>query len=66
MPQTWKTVRVFISTFCDTLAEGDHLIKTVFPELRERMAQRHPVIVDGDLRRENKEAEANLRKVIKR
>ncbi|MDE3088287.1 MAG: DUF4062 domain-containing protein [Chloroflexota bacterium] len=35
MPQTWKTVRVFISsTFRDMQAERDHLVKVVFPELR--------------------------------
>jgi hypothetical protein len=39
MAQTWRTIRVFISsTFCDMHAERDHLVKVVFPELRERMA----------------------------
>lgn len=36
MPSVWKTVRVFISsTFRDMHAERDHLIKVVFPGLRE-------------------------------
>jgi len=51
MAQTWKTVRVFISsTFRDMDAERDHLVKVVFPELRERMAGRHLYLVDIDLR----------------
>lgn len=51
MPATWKTVRVFISsTFRDMHAERDHLVKVVFPELRERCAQRHLHLVDVDLR----------------
>ena len=34
----WHTVRVFISsTFRDMHAERDHLVKVVFPELRERL-----------------------------
>jgi telomerase protein component 1 len=36
MSQTWKTVRVFISsTFRDMHAERDWLVKRVFPRLRE-------------------------------
>lgn len=47
MAQVWKTIRVFISsTFRDMHAERDHLVKVVFPELRERMAQRHLHLVD--------------------
>jgi WD40 repeat protein len=47
----WKTVRVFISsTFRDMHAERDHLVRVVFPELRERCAQRHLHLVDVDLR----------------
>ncbi|MGO9468307.1 MAG: DUF4062 domain-containing protein [Isosphaeraceae bacterium] len=35
---TWQTAKVFISsTFRDMHAERDHLIKVVFPELRERL-----------------------------
>jgi len=33
MAQSWKTVRVFISsTFRDMPAEGYHLVKVVFPQ----------------------------------
>jgi len=40
MAKTWQTVRVFISsTFKDIHAERDHLVKVVFPELRERCAE---------------------------
>jgi len=36
MARSWRTARVFISsTFRDMHAERDHLIKVVFPELRE-------------------------------
>ncbi len=38
MTATWKTVRVFIiSTFRNMHAERDHLVKVVFPALRERL-----------------------------
>ena len=51
MTESWKTVRIFISsTFRDMHAERDHLVKVVFPELRERMAKRHLYLVDIDLR----------------
>jgi nephrocystin-3 len=51
MSATWKTVRVFISsTFRDMHAERDHLVRVVFPELRERCAKRHLHLVDVDLR----------------
>jgi WD40 repeat protein len=51
MSAAWKTVRVFISsTFRDMHAERDHLVRTVFPELRERCAKRHLHLVDVDLR----------------
>jgi len=41
MAQTWKTVRIFISsTFRYMHAERDHLVKVVFPELRERCTKR--------------------------
>jgi hypothetical protein len=51
MAATWKTVRVFISsTFRDMHAERDHLVRVVFPELRERCAKRHLHLVDVDLR----------------
>jgi hypothetical protein len=51
MAATWQTVRVFISsTFRDMHAERDHLVRVVFPELRERCAKRHLHLVDVDLR----------------
>ena len=51
MTQTWKTVRIFISsTFRDMHAERDHLVKVVFPELRERCAKRQMHLIDIDLR----------------
>jgi hypothetical protein len=51
MALTWKTVRVFISsTFRDTHAERDHLIKVVFPELQERLEKHRIHLVDIDLR----------------
>jgi len=50
MPSTWKTIRIFISsTFRDIHTERDHLVKVVFPELRERCAKRHLHLVDVDL-----------------
>src|SRR5947207_3236059 len=51
MPSTWKTVRVFISsTFRDMHAERDHLIKVVFPALREELEKHRVHLVDIDLR----------------
>lgn len=51
MPQPWRTVRVFISsTFRDMHAERDHLVRIVFPELKERCRQRHVQLIDVDLR----------------
>lgn len=51
MPATWKTVRVFISsTFRDMHAERDHLIKVVFPRLRQWCQERRLHLVDIDLR----------------
>ena len=52
MAGRWRTVRVFISsTFRDMHAERDHLVKVVFPELRERLAKHRIHLVDIDLRR---------------
>lgn len=57
MTTTWKTVRVFISsTFRDMpfdLAQGrqaerDHLIRFVFPRLREQLLPRRIHLVDVD------------------
>jgi WD40 repeat protein len=51
MSPNWRTVKIFVSsTFRDMHAERDHLVKFVFPELRERL-QRHRVYLDDiDLR----------------
>ena len=65
MAESWKTVRVFISsTFRDMHAERDHLVKVVFPELRERMAGRHLYLVDIDLRWGITEEEAEQGKAL--
>jgi len=51
MAQSWRTVRVFISsTFRDMHAERDHLVRVVFPELKERCRKRHVQLIDVDLR----------------
>src|SRR5437763_8916734 len=51
MPGIWKTVRVFISsTFRDMHAERDHLVKVVFPALRERLEKHRVHLIDVDLR----------------
>jgi len=51
MPAAWKTVRVFISsTFRDMHAERDHLVRFVFPQLREELLKRRINLVDVDLR----------------
>jgi hypothetical protein len=47
----YKTVRVFISsTFRDMQAERDHLVRFVFPKLREELLARRIHLVDVDLR----------------
>jgi telomerase protein component 1 len=51
MTGPWRTLRVFISsTFRDMHSERDHLVRVVFPELRERCARRRLHLVDVDLR----------------
>src|SRR5437016_2484241 len=51
MPATWTCVRVFLSsTFRDMQAERDHLVKVVFPALRERLGLHRVHLVDIDLR----------------
>jgi len=51
MPAAWKTVRVFISsTFRDMQAERDHLVRFVFPKLREELVKFRIHLVDVDLR----------------
>ena len=48
MARPWRTVRVFISsTFRDMHAERDHLVRIVFPELRERYRR---ILFDGQVR----------------
>jgi len=65
MAQAWRTMRVFISsTFRDMHAERDHLVKVVFPELRERMAKQRLYLVDVDLRWGVTEEEAEHGKVL--
>jgi len=51
MSESRKTVRVFISsTFRDMHAERNHLVKVVFPALRERLAPYGIDLYDIDLR----------------
>ena len=51
MSASWRTVRVFISsTFRDMQAERDHLVRFVFPRLREELLTRRIHFVDVDLR----------------
>ncbi len=51
MQGAWKEIRVFISsTFRDMQAERDHLVRFVFPRLREELARRRIRMVDVDLR----------------
>jgi tetratricopeptide (TPR) repeat protein len=50
-PGRYRTVRVFISsTFRDMRAERDHLVRVVFPALRERLEKHRVHLVDIDLR----------------
>jgi hypothetical protein len=47
----WREIRVFISsTFKDMQAERDHLVRFVFPRLREELLKRRIHFVDIDLR----------------
>ena len=65
MTSNWKTIRIFISsTFRDMHAERDHLVKVVFPELRERCEKRRLHLVDVDLRWGVTEEEAEQGKVL--
>jgi telomerase protein component 1 len=51
MAGKWQTVRVFVcSTFRDMHAERDHLVRVVFPELRERLEKYRVYLIDIDLR----------------
>jgi len=54
-----RDVRVFISsTFRDMHAERDYLVRTVFPELKERCREKRVRLVDVDLRWGVTEADA--------
>jgi WD40 repeat protein len=65
MAGTWRTARVFISsTFRDMHAERDHLVKIVFPELRERLLLYRVYLDDIDLRWGITEEEAMKDKVL--
>lgn len=51
MSASWRTIRVFISsTFRDMQAERDHLVRFVFPRLREQLLPHRIHLVDVDLR----------------
>ena len=51
MLEAWKEVRVFISsTFNDMQAERDHMVRFIFPRLREELLHRRIHFVDVDLR----------------
>jgi hypothetical protein len=51
MASEWRTLRIFISsTFRDMQAERDHLVRFVFPQLREDLLKRRIHLVDVDLR----------------
>lgn len=51
MTLPFRNVRVFVSsTFRDMQAERDHLVRIVFPELRERLLPHRIHLIDIDLR----------------
>ena len=51
MSASWRTVRVFVSsTFRDMHAERDHLVKVVFPALREQVERSRIHLINIDLR----------------
>lgn len=60
MAQKWKTVRLFISsTFRGMYAERDHLVRFVFPELKEKCRKHRVNLIDVDLRWGVTEADAH-------
>ena len=62
---SWKTIRVFISsTFRDMHTERDHLVRVVFPELKERCRKKHVHLIDVDLRWGVTEADAQGGKAL--
>ncbi len=65
MPKKWKTIRIFISsTFRDMHAERDHLIRFVFPELKEKCRKHRVHLIDVDLRWGVTEADAQDGKAL--
>src|SRR3954451_19100560 len=65
MAEPWRTARVFISsTFRDMHAERDHLVKVVFPELRELLLPHRIELIDIDLRWGITEEEAKKDRVL--
>ncbi len=63
--QRWRTVRIFISsTFSDMHAERDHLVRFVFPELKEKCRKLHVHLIDVDLRWGVTEKEAQEGKAL--
>lgn len=51
MPEGWREIRLFISsTFRDMQAERNHLVRFVFPRVREKLLARRVRLVDVDLR----------------
>ncbi len=65
MANLWKTVRVFISsTFRDMHAERDHLVRVVFPELKQKCRTKHVQLIDVDLRWGVTEADAEHGKAL--
>ncbi len=62
---TPKTIRIFISsTFKDMHTERDHLVRFIFPELKEICRRHHVELVDIDLRWGVTEEEAHSGKVL--
>jgi hypothetical protein len=65
MPQTWKTIRIFISsTFRDMHVERDQLVRFVFPELKEKCRKQRVHLIDVDLRWGVTEADAQDGKAL--
>jgi len=65
MAQSWKTVRVFISsTFRDMHAERDHLVRLIFPELKARCRTKRVHLIDVDLHWGVTEADAESGKAL--
>ena len=65
MLQTWKTVRIFISsTFRDMHAERDHLVRFVFPELKEKCRKNQVQLIDVDLQQGGTKANAGTGAII--